>query len=159
MPCKQLLLIAEPLIQFHFVSFDTFNFFIISSLAGTQSVSLTYIAEFYTSDKAARAAAFAAMFMPSVWIVLAFFSIIFIPMDWVLWISTFPFKPWRLLLVSFTMINLWNTIVFSFLPESPKFLLAKNRKAEALDVLRRVYAFNTGEPKDVSVTQFPLVLL
>lgn len=90
------------------------------------------------------------MFLPSVWLVVSFLSIILIPMDWILWIASFPFKPWRLLLVCTTVINLWNAIVFSYLPESPKFLIAKNRKEEAFNVLRRMYAFNTGESKDVS---------
>lgn len=129
----------------------TFSFsHLVNSMAGTQSATVTYIAEFHTSDKAVRAASFVNMFLPSVWIVLSTLSIILIPMDWVLWISSFPFKPWRLYLICVALINLWNAIVFSYLPESPKFLLAKNRKDEALDVLRRIYAFNTGSPKDVS---------
>lgn len=58
-------------------------------------------------------------------------------------------KPWRLFLLCTSMVNLLNAILFSFLPESPKFLLAMNRKQEALEVLSRVYAVNTGDPKDV----------
>lgn len=46
-------------------------------------------------------------------------------------------------------VNLWNAILFSVLPESPKFLLAMNRKEEALHVLSRIYAMNTGQPKEV----------
>lgn len=34
------------------------------------------------------------------------------------------------------------------MPESPKFLMITDRNEEALDVLRRVYAFNTGQPKE-----------
>lgn len=46
-------------------------------------------------------------------------------------------------------VNLLNAILFSVLPESPKFLLAMDRKEEALQVLSRIYAMNTGQPKEV----------
>lgn len=72
-----------------------------------------------------------------------------IPMDWVLWIGSYPFRPWRLLLLCFTSINLCMAIVFSYLPETPRFLVANNRTDEAVAVLRRIYAFNTGESEEV----------
>lgn len=119
------------------------------SLAGTQSITFTYIAEFHSTAKAARAAAFVATFFPSAWIFVPVLSMLIIPMDWTIWIASFPFKPWRLLLLCCSLLSLWNAIVFSYLPESPKFLLATNRKDEALDVLRRIYAFNTGDSEEV----------
>lgn len=36
-----------------------------------------------------------------------------------------------------------------FMPESPKFLLAMNQSEESLDVLRKMYAINTGQPEEV----------
>lgn len=35
------------------------------------------------------------------------------------------------------------------MPETPKFLLAMNRKEDALEILSRMYAINSGEPKEV----------
>lgn len=119
------------------------------SLAGAQSVSFTYIVEFHSSVKAARAAAFVASFSGAIWIVTSLLSMLIIPMEWTLWIASFPFRPWRLILLCCSLLNLWNAIVFSYLPESPKFLLATNRKDEALNVLSRIYAFNTGKSKEV----------
>lgn len=98
----------------------------------------------------ARAAAFVSTFFPLAWIVIPLLSMLIIPMDWTIWIVSFPFRPWRLFLICCSLLSLWNAIVFSYLPESPKFLLATNRKDEALNVLRRIYAFNTGESKWVS---------
>lgn len=80
---------------------------------------------------------------------MAVIAIFIIPMDWSIAIFTIEFRPWRLYLICNSLINLWNAIAFSYLPESPKFLLAMNRKNEALDVLSRVYAFNTGDKKEV----------
>lgn len=121
----------------------------VNSLAATQSVTLTYIAEFHSTAKAARAAAFVTIFHSSSWLVVSGLSIWIIPMDWVLWFASFPFRPWRLLLLILTLFNLWNSIVFSCLPESPKFSVANNREQEALEGLRMIYAFNTGKPKEV----------
>lgn len=39
--------------------------------------------------------------------------------------------------------------MFSFVPESPKFLLAMDRKEESLKLLSRIYAMNTGQSADV----------
>lgn len=44
------------------------------------------------------------------------------------------------------------------LPESPKFLLAMDEKEKALQVLRRVYAFNTGLPQEVAIIRFNFLL-
>lgn len=72
-----------------------------------------------------------------------------VPMDWSWQIFSLNFRPWRLFLICVSLINLWNGLVFSVLPESPKFLLAINEKEKALQVLRRVYAFNTRQPEQV----------
>lgn len=42
------------------------------------------------------------------------------------------------------------------MPESPKFLLTIDQKEKALDVLRRVYAFNTGQPQEVKMLLFEI---
>lgn len=82
---------------------------------------------------------------------LALSAIFILPMDWAIELYPFEFKPWRLFLVINSLLNLWNAIVFYYLPESPKFLLAMNRKDEALNVLRRVYTINTGKDKEVTM--------
>lgn len=82
-------------------------------------------------------------------IIMALLAMVIIPMDWVLPIFGLDFRPWRLFLICTSLLNLWNGIVLSFLPETPKFLLAMNEKEEALKVLQKIYAYNTGEPKEV----------
>lgn len=82
-------------------------------------------------------------------------AILIIPMDWAFSLYFVDFKPWRLFLLCTASMNLLNSIFIFWIPESPKFLLAMNRKDEALDVLKFVYAMNTGDSKDVM--QFRLV--
>lgn len=43
------------------------------------------------------------------------------------------------------------------LPESPKFLLTIQRHDQALEVLKRVYAYNTGQKKEVSSTSLEIL--
>lgn len=76
-------------------------------------------------------------------------AMLILPLDWTWHISSLNFRPWRLFLICMSFVNLFNGIVFAFLPESPKFLLAINEREKALQVLRRVYAFNTGQPEEV----------
>lgn len=71
-------------------------------------------------------------------------------MDWTYSLYFVEFKPWRLFLLCGSVLNLWNAIVSCFMPESPKFLVAQGRKEEALQVLSRVYAINTGKSKYVN---------
>lgn len=70
-------------------------------------------------------------------------------MDWSFYVYTLEYKPWRMFLMCVSMITLWNAVVFAFLPETPKFLLAMNRREEAFNVLSRAYAINTGQSKEV----------
>lgn len=118
-------------------------------MAGAQASAYSYVSEFHTTDAAPRAVAFASMFLNGVAFFMSIPAIFIIPMEWTWQIYIVDFKPWRLFLICNTLVNLFNGIVFLLLPESPKFLLLINEKEKALDVLRRVYAFNTGQPKEV----------
>lgn len=80
-------------------------------------------------------------------------AMLILPMDWNWHIFNIDFKPWRLYLICNSLVNLFNGIVFAIMPESPKFLMTINQKEKALDVLRHVYAFNTGQPKEVNAVK------
>lgn len=123
-------------------------------MSGVGAGGFSYISEFHTTATAARAAAFASIAFAAIWLVMSPVALLIIPMDWSFYIHTLEYKPWRLFLTCLSFISLWNAFVFTFLPESPKFLLAMNRKEEALHVLRRAYAFNTGQPKEVFVNHY-----
>lgn len=125
----------------------------IYSLAGSQAGAFSYISEFHTSKTAARAVACSSILLSGLAMFMSPLAMIIMPMDWTWHIFSLDFKPWRLFMVCISFINLWNGIVFAFLPESPRFLIVINEKEKALQVLRRVYAFNTGQPEEVSTIQ------
>lgn len=125
------------------------SIFIENSVAGATSAGYSYISEFHTSSTAPRAAAFISIGLNTPWVLLSPLAMLLIPMDWHYSLYFVEFKPWRLFIMSISLLNLINTILTSFLPESPKFLLAMNRKEEALDILSRIYAANTGNSKNV----------
>lgn len=125
-------------------------------LSGAQAAGFSYISEFHTHKTAASATAFVTGFLSAGFIYLTLLAMVILPMDWHFDLWLIELKPWRLFLVTVSLLNLWNGIVFSILPESPKFLLAKNRQEEALHVVRKIYAVNTGQPKDVNITIYCL---
>ena len=66
---------------------------------------------------------------------------------------------WRLFLAICTLPALAASIALCFFPESPRFLLAKNRHDDALQVFKRIYACNTGKDLDsYPVSNFAIVL-
>lgn len=56
------------------------------------------------------------------------------------------FHSWNLYLLICAVPSITGTIIFIFLPESPKFLMTIGRNEEALEVFRRVYKINSGKP-------------
>lgn len=120
------------------------------SISGLQASVFSYVSEFHTKDAAPKAASFVSMFMPMIFIVSSIISIILIPMNWSINLFFIEFVPWRLFIIAIAIVNAANTIIFSFMPETPKFLLAMNKPEEAMDVLRKMYEINTGNIKEVS---------
>lgn len=118
-------------------------------LAGSQAGAYSYVSEFHTNKLAPRAVAFCMICLNGLIIFTSIAAIIIIPLDFQWQIFFINFKSWRLYLICNSFINLFNGIVFKILPESPKFLLTIQRPEQALDVLKRVYAFNTGQSKEV----------
>ncbi|XP_011500842.1 PREDICTED: synaptic vesicle glycoprotein 2B-like isoform X2 [Ceratosolen solmsi marchali] len=55
---------------------------------------------------------------------------------------------WRLFLAFCTIPGLLASFALYFLPESPRFLIAKKRHDDALGVFKKIYAINTGKNPD-----------
>lgn len=121
----------------------------IFSISGLQASVFSYVSEFHTKETAPRAASFVSMFMPMIFIYSAVLGILIIPMNWRFSLYFIEFVPWRLYIISISSVNALNTLLFAFLPETPKFLLAMNQPDEALNVLRSMYKMNTGYLKEV----------
>lgn len=54
--------------------------------------------------------------------------------------------PWGLYLILNAIPGLLSGVLFMFLPESPRFLMAKCRHDEAVEVFQKMYRINTGNP-------------
>lgn len=122
-------------------------------MAGATSAGYSYISEFHTSTTAARAVAFVTIALACIWVIMSPLALVVIPMDWSFNLYFVDFKPWRFFLLCTSLVNLFNAVLFSILPESPKWLLAMNRQDEALKVLNRIYSVNTGRPKEVNLVK------
>lgn len=69
-----------------------------------------------------------------------------IPQDWAveLWWPTITFRSWRVFVIVSSIPSIITAAILFFLPESPKFLFSMGKEEQAVDVLRHVFAVNTG---------------
>lgn len=56
----------------------------------------------------------------------------------------YEFRPWRLLVICIGSPSMVFAIGLYFLPESPRCLMSLNKFEEALDALKKMYSYNTG---------------
>lgn len=126
------------------------NELICFSISGVQAAAFSYVSEFHTKATGSRAASFVAMFLSAIFLFIPVVAIILIPMDWSFYIYTLKFTPWRLYIIICGSLNIIVFVIFNFLPESPSFLLQINEKEKALEILQAMYAFNTGNSKEVN---------
>jgi MFS transporter, VNT family, synaptic vesicle glycoprotein 2 len=52
------------------------------------------------------------------------------------------FRPWRLLIIIFSLTGILSSLLILTVPESPKFYLEQNEKQKAMDVMRWMYRVN-----------------
>lgn len=87
------------------------------------------------------------MFMPISVMYQAIVGWFIMPMTWEISIFGLLYKPWRLYILTSSLINAISFIILLFLPESPKFMLAMGKNDKALEILQSVYSINTGKTK------------
>lgn len=58
------------------------------------------------------------------------------------------FKPWRLFIFVCGLPSLICSIALLKIPESPKFVLEQGNQSETIEILKKVYSWNTGKNKD-----------
>lgn len=91
------------------------------------------------------------MFMPACFIYLPSLAWIILPMQWRLQLGNLlTFAPWRLYILCSSLLSGFNLLNLLQQPESPKYLLSINRKEDALEVLRQMYAINRKLPPEVT---------
>lgn len=70
--------------------------------------------------------------------------------EWMFYIPLLDvtYKPWRLFIVVCAVPGLICGLALFKLPESPKFLVSSGREDEALEILKDIYATNTGNDRE-----------
>lgn len=73
-----------------------------------------------------------------------------IPQKWTITLlsRTMEINSWRVFLAICALPEFLAAIAMFAFPESPRFLLLKGRKEEALEVFKKIYALNTGKDPD-----------
>ncbi|XP_051156800.1 synaptic vesicle glycoprotein 2B-like [Leptopilina boulardi] len=103
-----------------------------------------YLGEFHSEKQRSKSICYVGFFWTISWLILPGLAWIIIPLTFSLKVYGYIFNSWRL----FLLLTGIPSFIISFIgmnyPESPKFLLAKNKPEEALRVLRKIYAGNTG---------------
>lgn len=123
------------------------------SVSGVQAAGISYMGEFHNDRNRSRYVTLAVTGMTISISYQSLLALAILPQDWSVAALGLQYKPWRLfLLLNGLIIGVACAVMFA-LPESPKFLLATGRPAEALQVLRQVYRWNAGNGADAFAVQ------
>ncbi|XP_046740734.1 synaptic vesicle glycoprotein 2B-like [Diprion similis] len=135
--------VISSFVQYYWV-FLVFRFFNGFAITGAMGICFPYLGEFQPTKYREKILCWMEMFWTVGVIVLPLIAWLIIPLNVTYESDTFYFKSWNLFVsicaLPSLMIGLW---LFAF-PESPKFLLECGEYDKALDVLRHIYAQNTG---------------
>ncbi|XP_025158254.1 synaptic vesicle glycoprotein 2B [Harpegnathos saltator] len=109
------------------------------------SLIYTYLGEFYEYKYQTKGICFLGFFWPLSWLILPGLAWIFIPLPINYEFYGIHYNSWRMLL-GFIGVPTFiiAVIILVKYPESPKFLVSQGRTDEALAVLQKIYAVNTG---------------
>lgn len=109
------------------------------------AAGISYLGEMHCNRNRSKFVTFAAMFMSMAVFYQALMGIFIMPIDWEFSVFGMTYRPWRFFILLSSMINALAFVSFTFLPESPKFMLAMGMSKEALDILKFIYRMNKGD--------------
>lgn len=120
-------------------------------MAGVKGTVITYVGELMTNKNRIRYLAFVFSFMALGLTLqpLLGLAVLTRSFEWGFSDGWFIFKPWRMFLFINGLIACFGSLGMMLLPESPKFQLAMGKSKATLDIMRSMYAYNTGNSKDV----------
>lgn len=136
----------------NFAGFITLRFISGLGVGGSIPLVWAYVSEFQPAQNRGRALSVVAAFwmVGNVVVAALGLAIIPLPIDWSS--AGFSFHSWRLFLIICSLPALGVGLWLTWLPESPMFLLLQSREADALRVMQRIFASNTGRlPKDYPI--------
>ncbi|CAH2040091.1 unnamed protein product, partial [Iphiclides podalirius] len=117
---------------------------------GPFAVLISYIAELHRTELRARVILLTSLFYTIANTTLPLLAWAILTNDWELHLFSdkFVIHSWNLFLLATALVPLLTGLAFICLPESPKFLMSRGRNAEALEVFRKIYSMNTGQPRE-----------
>lgn len=121
-------------------------------LGGSGPVIFSYFAEFQPKAKRGSMLSFMAAFWTLGNLFVAGLAWLVIPHHIGIFTETFSYNSWRIFLLICSVPSFVVASLLFLLPESPKFLVSKNRKEEAMEIFRTIYSINTGNDKE----QYPV---
>ncbi|KAG6799066.1 synaptic vesicle glycoprotein 2C-like [Apis mellifera caucasica] len=119
------------------------------------SLVYTYLGEFHAQKQRAKAICYVGFFWTLSWLILPGLAWIIIPLPMSFQFNGILYNSWRLFLAVIGIPTLMVAFVASRYPESPKFLVSQGKTEEALTILRKIYAINSGCDED----EYPIKIL
>ncbi|XP_008201613.1 synaptic vesicle glycoprotein 2B isoform X2 [Tribolium castaneum] len=135
--------------------FMLFRFLNGFAITGAMGICFPYLGEFQPGKYRETILCWMELFWTLGVIVLPGIAWIIIPMEFVYQTDNFKFASWNLFVATCSIPSLFIGLWLFFFPESPKFLLECGEAEEALEVLKDMYASNTGD----SAANFPVISL
>ncbi|XP_045469451.1 synaptic vesicle glycoprotein 2C-like isoform X2 [Harmonia axyridis] len=125
--------------------FMLFRFFNGFAITGAMGICFPYLGEFQPGKYRETILCWMELFWTLGVICLPGIAWIIIPMEFTYETENFKFASWNLFVAVCSSLSLFIGMWLCFFPESPKFLLECGEPDEALEVLRHMYAANTGD--------------
>ncbi|XP_044756516.1 synaptic vesicle glycoprotein 2C-like isoform X2 [Coccinella septempunctata] len=125
--------------------FMLFRFFNGFAITGAMGICFPYLGEFQPGKYRETILCWMELFWTLGVICLPGIAWIIIPMEFTYETENFKFASWNLFVAVCSSLSLFIGMWLCFFPESPKFLLECGEPDEALEVLRQMYAANTGD--------------
>uniref|UniRef100_A0A034VLN2 Synaptic vesicle glycoprotein 2B n=1 Tax=Bactrocera dorsalis TaxID=27457 RepID=A0A034VLN2_BACDO len=127
------------------IAFRFLNGFFIS---GCQACVFSLCGEYHSNRTRVRYVTLMSIFLPFALMFMPGIGLLILPMKLDFVILGLKFASWRAFFLVNTVLSIGGLIGLATLTETPKYLLVHGQHDASLDILRRIYAKNTGDKAD-----------